>query len=158
MPKPPRCLIGLSAGTALPIFNVTGLVEVPLFEGGRQQARLAEADAQLRRARLEVEDLRAEIYYDIRTAFLDLESARQELEAATRSRTLASQQLTQSRDRFAAGVANNIEIIQAQEAVAVADEQYISALYGVNMAKALLAQSAGRAEDAVREYFGAPRP
>ena len=71
-----------------------------------------------------------------------------------RSRDLAAQQLTQARDRFAAGVANNIEVIQAQEAVTLANEQYISALYGYNVSKALLARSLGTAEEAVQKYLG----
>ena len=151
-------VIGLTAPTALSTFNVTGVVNVPLFEGGRQQGRLADADAELKRARLQAEDMRAEIYYDVRTAFLDLEATRAELQTATRSRELAALQLTQSRDRFAAGVASNIEVTQAQEAVAIADEQFISATYGVNMARAMLAQSTGRAEDAVVKYLGGSKP
>jgi outer membrane protein TolC len=78
------------------------------------------------------------------------------METATRARDLAAQQLEQSRDRFAAGVANNIEVVQAQEAVALATDQFISAVYDVNIAKAMLAQSVGTAEDAVRKYLGGP--
>jgi outer membrane protein TolC len=62
--------------------------------------------------------------------------------------------LTQSRDRFAAGVASNIEIVQAQEAVAETSEQYISALYSFNVAKALLARGLGVAEEATRQFLG----
>ena len=96
------------------------------------------------------------IYYQVRSAFLDLQATKEELETATSGRDLANQQLQQSRDRFAAGVASNIEVVQAQEAVALATDQYISALYGYNIAKALLAQSIGTAEDAVRKYLGGP--
>jgi outer membrane protein TolC len=148
--------IGLSAGTALNTFNVTGAVDVPIFEGGKQQARLAKADAELKRQQAQVEDMKASIYYDVRTAFLDLQATQEELQTATRSRELANQQLQQSRDRFAAGVASNIEVVQAQEAVALATDQYIGALYGFNIAKAMLAQSIGTAEDAVRKYLGGP--
>ena len=105
----------------------------------------------MKRQQAEVADLKAQVYYDVRTAFLDLESSREQMTTATRGRELAAQQLEQSRDRFAAGVANNIEVVQAQEAVALATDQYISAVYGVNIAKALLAQSVGTAEDAVRK-------
>jgi outer membrane protein TolC len=146
--------IGLTARSALPTFNVTAAVDIPLFEGGRLPARIAQADAELRQRRNEAEDLRAELYYDLQNAFLDLKATEAELQAATRSRALADQQLTQSRDRFAAGVASNIEVVQAQEAVALAGEQYINALYGFNVAKAMLARSLGSAEDAVRKYLG----
>jgi outer membrane protein TolC len=146
--------IGLTAGSALPTFSVTAAVTVPIFEGGRLQGRRLEADALLRQRRAEFDDLRAEIYYDVRTAFLDLQATGEELQTATRARQLAAQQLEQSRDRFAAGVANNIEVVQAQEAVTLANEQYIAARYGFNVAKALLARSLGTAESAVEKYLG----
>jgi outer membrane protein TolC len=148
--------IGLEAQTALPTFNITGAVDVPIFEAGRQQARLAQADAELKRQQAQVADLKSEVYYDVRNAFLDLQATREMLDTATRGRDLAAQQLEQSRDRFAAGVASNIEVVQAQEAVALATDQYISAIYGFNIAKAVLAQSVGTAEDAVRKYLGGP--
>ena len=147
-------LIGLAPSSSLSTFSVSGAVEVPIFQGGRTRGRVAEAEAELRTRRAEAEDLRAEIYYDVRSAFLDLQATSEELQATTRGRELAAQQLAQSRDRFAAGVANNIEVVQAQEAVTVANEQYIAALYGYNVSKALLARSLGSAEDAVERYLG----
>jgi outer membrane protein TolC len=146
--------IGLTLSTSLPTFNLTGAVDVPIFEGGRLQGRLAEADAELRERRAEAEDMKTEVYYDVRSAFLDLQSTEEELKAATRARELAALQLTQSRDRFAAGVVSNIEVVQAQEAVALASEQFINAEYGFNLAKAMLARSLGSAEDAVKAVLG----
>jgi outer membrane protein TolC len=146
--------IGLTLPTALPTFSVAGAVSVPIFQGGRTQGAVMVAEAEARQRRAEAEDMRAEIYYDVRTAFLDLTATGEELQTATRARELANQQLTQSRDRFAAGVANNVEVVQAQEAVALASEQYISALYGYNVSKAVLARSLGTAEDAVARYLG----
>jgi outer membrane protein TolC len=98
--------------------------------------------------------MRAEIDYDVRSAFLDLQSTSEQLEAATRARELSALQLTQSRDRFAAGVANNIEVIQAQEAVALANEQYIDAVFGYNLSKALLGRAVGTVEEAIAKYLG----
>jgi len=146
--------IGLQAGSALPTFNVVGALEVPIFEGGKVQARVAQADADLRMRRAEADDTKAEIYYDVRTAFLDLKATEEAMQTATRARELADQQLTQSRDRFAAGVASNIEVVESQEAVAQASEQYIAAVYGFNVAKAMLAESLGTAEEAVAKYLG----
>lgn len=145
--------IGLTPAAALPTFNVTGQVDVPLFKGATA-GRIAEADADLRSRRAEAEDLRAKVYYDVRSAFLDLEATAEELRAAERARDLAAQELTQARDRFAAGVTNNLEVVQGQQSVALASEQYISALYGYNVSKALLAQSLGSAESAIRKYLG----
>jgi outer membrane protein TolC len=146
--------IGLTAATARSTFTVIGAVNVPIFEGGRQRGRILEADADLRARRSEADDMRADIYYDVRSAFLDLQAIGEELQVATRARELVNQQLTQSRDRFAAGVASNIEVVQAQEAVALASEQYIDAFYGYQVAKGVLAQSLGTAEQAVAKYLG----
>ena len=150
--------IGLTAGTSLPTFNVTGAVEVPIFEGRRQDGRIAQADAELKRRTAELENLKATIYYDVRSAFLDLEASKQQVESATRGRQLADQQLQQSRDRFAAGVASNIEVVQAQEAVAVATEQAISAEYGLAIARALLAESTGSAEETLMRIVKGSNP
>ena len=98
--------------------------------------------------------MRADIYYDIRNAFLDMQATEEQLRTATEARELATQQLTQSRDRFQAGVASNIEVVQAQEAVTIASEQYIDASYGFLMAKAMLAGSLGIAEDEIKRYLG----
>jgi outer membrane protein TolC len=149
--------IGNTPGDAHGTFSVVGAVTVPIFQGGRTQGRLLQADAELRSRRAEAEDMRASVYYDVRSAFLDLQSSAEQLQVATRGRDLAQQQLTQARDRFAAGVTNNVEVIQAQEAVAESSEQYISALYSYNVAKALLARGLGVAEEAARQYLGGVR-
>src|SRR6185295_14299268 len=95
--------IGQTIPSAQSTFAVIGAVNVPIFQGGRARGHLLEADADLRRRRAEAEDLRASIYYDVRSAFLDVQATGEQLDVATRARDLASQQLTQARDRFAAG-------------------------------------------------------
>ena len=149
--------IGLTPGDAQGTFAVTGAVNVPIFQGGRTRGRLLEADADLRNRRTEAEDLKASIYYEVRGAFLDIEATAQQLSVAGKARDLAGQQLTQARDRFAAGVTSNIDVVQAQEAVAESSEQYIAALYGYNVSKAVLARGLGVAEDAVRQFLGGGR-
>jgi outer membrane protein TolC len=149
--------IGLSPCDSHGTVTVSGALQIPIFQGGRTHGRLLEADADLRARKSEAEDLKASIYYDVRTAFLDLQSTMDQLEVATKARDLASQQLTQSRDRFLAGVASNIEVIQAQESVAVANEQYISALYGYDLAKGALIRGVGTAESTLRQFLGGTR-
>lgn len=148
--------IGLTAASSLPTFNVTGAVDVPIFEGGRQKGRVALADAEFQRRNAELEDLRAKVYYDVRTAFLDVEATKEQFDTAVRGRELADQQLRQSRDRFAAGVASNLEVVQAQEAVALATELAISSEYGYSIAKAVLAESIGGAEAALINAIKGP--
>jgi outer membrane protein TolC len=149
--------IGLSASDAQVTYAVSGVVSIPIFQGGRFRGKLLEADADLRQRRAEAEDLKASIYYEIRTAFLDLEATAQQLKTATRARDLAAQQLVQARDRFAAGVASNIEVVQAQEAVAIANEQFISAQYGFDLAKGGLLKGIGTGEAVLRQLLGGAR-
>jgi outer membrane protein TolC len=149
--------IGLTVGSAQSTYNLVGAVKVPIFNGGRNYGRLLEADAELRARRAEAEDLKVGVYYDVRTAFLDLQAGDQLVKVAADARRLAADQLTQARDRFAAGVTDNIEVVQAQETVALASEQYIAGLYSYNFAKAALARALGVAEDAVRQYLGGSR-
>src|SRR5262245_2744828 len=148
--------LGLTPANSVNTYALVGAVNVPIFNG-RTRGRLSEADADLKMRRSEAEDLKASIYYDVRSAFLDLQSSAERLQVATRSRDLASQELTQARDRFSAGVTNNLEVIQAQESVALSSEQYIEALYGYNVAKALLARGLGIAEEATRQLLGGAR-
>jgi outer membrane protein TolC len=149
--------IGLSPSDAHATYSLTGAVTVPIFNGGRSRGRLLEADADLRTRRAEAEDLKAAIYYEVRAAFLDLAATAQQLEVAGRARDLAAQQLTQARDRFAAGVGNNIEVIQAQDAVAIATEQFIAAQYGSDLAKGALSRGIGSAEELLRQLLGGSR-
>jgi outer membrane protein TolC len=139
-------------------FAVVGAVNVPIFQAGRTRGRVIEAETDLKSRRAEAEDLRAAIYYDVKTAFMDLQASGEQLQVATSARDVAEMTLAQARDRFAAGVANNVEVVQAQEAVSRANEQYINALYLYNVGKAILARDLGDAEQAVRRYLGGPRP
>jgi outer membrane protein TolC len=108
-----------------------------------------QADADLVRRKADLADLRGRIAYEIRAAYLDLASAGQQTQVAKSTVGLAEQQLSQSQDRFAAGVTDNLEVVQAQEAVATANESYISSLYVYNAAKATLGRSIGNAEKTI---------
>jgi outer membrane protein TolC len=131
-------------------FSVTGAVNIPIYQGGRVRADVEAADAVLRQRKAEVEDLRGQIDAEVRTALTDLNSASRQVEVATKNVDLAKQELQQARDRFAAGVTNNLEVVQAQDAVALANENYISSLYYLNTAKASLLRSRGDAEQTIR--------
>jgi hypothetical protein len=72
------------------------------------------------------------------------------------NRDLAGETLQQARDRFAAGVADTVEVVQAQEAVAAAEQDYITALYAHNLAKASLARAMGQADQSIRQSLGRP--
>jgi outer membrane protein TolC len=149
--------IGVTPRDAKTTYTLASAVTVPIFNGNRTHGRLLQADADLRTRRAEAEDLRASIYYEVRAAFLDLETTRELLRVATTGRDLAAQQLAQARDRFAAGIANNVEVIQAQEAVALATEQFIAAQYGFNLAKGALVRGVGSSQAVLRQLIGGTR-
>jgi outer membrane protein TolC len=149
--------IGNTASTALPTFSVAASVRVPVFEGGRVQARVQKADAQLRQAEAGLADLRARVYYEVQTTLLDLKASEERVSVAESAYDLAGQQLTQARDRFSAGVAGNIDVTQAQEALARAAEDRIESLYEHNVSKAALARALGVAETSYREFLRGSR-
>jgi len=146
--------LGQTVADSHATFRVAATLKVPIFDGGKSTARRIETNAELKRRQAEVEDARGRVEYDVRAAFLDLRAAGQQLEAAQANVTLAGQELEQARDRFAAGVAGNIEVTQAQESVAIASESYIDALYAHNLAKASLARAVGTAEQSVKAFVG----
>ena len=116
-------------------------------------ARLHEAEATLEQRRAEARELQARIHYEVRAAFLDLSSAAARVETAQSAVELAGQQLQQAQDRFAAGVTGNIDVVQAQDALATSRESYTASVFDHNMAKALLARSLGLAEETYAEFL-----
>jgi len=132
---------------------VRGTLSIPIFQGGSVHGDVLQADAKLTQSRERLDNLRAQIDADVRTALLNLQSSAELVNVARSNITLGEETLVQSRDRFVAGVTDTVEVVQSQEAVASAHEQYISSLYGYNFAKISLARAIGIAENGVREYF-----
>ena len=145
--------IGVTPAQSNGTWQVNGGLNIPIFAGGKVHSDLLEADSQLKQARSQLGDLRGRIDYEVRSALLDLNSAADQVEVARSSVDLAEQTLTQSRDRFTAGVTDNLEVVQAQEAVAAAHESYIQSLYAHNLAKVELARAIGDAEQGVERYL-----
>jgi outer membrane protein TolC len=146
--------IGQTVETSHPTYTVGATVRMNIFDAGRTKARRIETLSALRQREAELNDFKSRVEYEVRAALLDVRAADQQLQAAQTNVQLASDELQQARDRFAAGVASNLEVTQAQESVATASENYISALYAHNLAKASLARSVGIAESAVMSYLG----
>jgi outer membrane protein TolC len=133
-------------------------LRLPIFQGGRVHGDVLRADASLQRAQQVLEDLRAQINQEVRDAYLDLEATAQEVSVEKNSVTLATETLRQSRDRFRSGVTDNIEVVQAQDALATANDAYIASLYSYNLAKISLARATGVAESRFAEYLqGEPK-
>jgi outer membrane protein TolC len=135
------------------VFDFRTTLTIPIFAGGVARADALQASAQLDQNRAKLENLRAQIDDDVQTALLNLQSSSEQVAVTLSNIDLAEQSLTQSRDRFAAGVTDTVEVVQAEEAVASAHESYISSLYSFNYAKISLARALGMAEEGVKEFF-----
>jgi len=144
---------GVNVGNSHGVFQVGATLAIPIFAGGRARADALEAESRLRQTRQQLENLRGQIDYDVRSALLDLTAAAEQVNVAKSSLDLANQTLEQARDRFTAGVADNLEVVQAQESVASANENYINSLYAHNLAKLSLARAIGFAEQGVKQYL-----
>jgi outer membrane protein TolC len=144
---------GSHPSTATQVFDVRGTLSIPIFQGNSVHGDVLQADARLLQTRERLDNLRAQIDADIRTALLNLQSSAELVNVARSNIDLAEETLLQSRDRFSAGVTDTVEVVQSQEAVASAHEQYISSLYSYNFAKISMARALGLAEQGVKEYF-----
>jgi outer membrane protein TolC len=145
--------IGVTPAHSNGTWQVNGGLNIPIFTGGKVHSDVLEADSQLKQARSQLGDLRGRIDYEVRSALLDMNSAAEQVEVTRSSVELAEEALTQSRDRFTAGVTDNLEVVQAQEAVASAHESYIQSLYAHNLSKVELARAIGDAEQGVKRYL-----
>jgi outer membrane protein TolC len=137
---------GLSLPRAIPSYVYQISLDVPLFTSGRIHAQIARSDLELKKVAQARVDLRDQIALEVKTAVARLQSARHEVEVANLGVKLSQEEVTQARDRFQAGVANNIEVISAQDALARANDNQIGALYGYNQSRADLAHAIGQTE------------
>jgi outer membrane protein TolC len=146
-------LAGAHPSTATAVADVHGTLSIPIFQGGSVHGDVLQANARLEQSRDRLENLRAQIDSDVRAAMLNLQSSAEQVNVARSNIDLAEETLVQSRDRFSAGVTDTVEVVQSQESVASAHEQYISSLYNYNYAKISLVRALGIAEQGVKEFF-----
>jgi outer membrane protein TolC len=146
--------IGPTIANSHGAYAVAASLNIPIFQAGRVRADVLAADALLQQRKSELESLRSGIDFELRAAFLDLQAAGQQVQVASSARALANQQMAQAQDRFSAGVTSNIEVVLAQEALAGANENYISSLYACHSAKASLARALGATEKYVKQFLG----
>jgi outer membrane protein TolC len=124
-----------------------------IFDGGRISGDIIQARAALKQRQDELADLGGQIDYQVRAALLDLQSAADQVTVARSNLDLANQTLTQAQDRFASGVTDTVEVVQAQGSVAVANDNLISALYAHNLSKVELARALGSAEQQLQKFM-----
>ncbi len=145
---------GTNLGNFNQVYTVSGQVSVPIFTGGRIKADIDQAQADLARRQAEYEDLKGRVAYDVRIAWLDLSASDSSVKIAERNKALSERALTQSTDRYTNGVTNYLEVVQAQEAMTLAGENYVQSLFSFNVALISLARAMGGADTGLPQLLG----
>ena len=145
---------GTTFGHSHGTFNFQAGVSIPIFTGGRIKGDIIEAEAAVRERKAEAENTRGQVDYDVRTAFLNLNAAKEQVDVARENVALANENLARSKDRFTSGVTDSVEVVQSEQSLASANDQYITSLYNHNLAKLMLARALGVARTGYRQYVG----
>lgn len=141
--------IGPEIVGALPTRSVGITLKVPVFDGGRRDARRAESLSQLRQEEIRSRDVKQQVELDVRLALDSIKSAASQVDTARDGLALAENELAQARRRYEGGVANSIEVTDAQTRLDRARDNSIAALYNYNLARLDLATATG----SIAEYL-----
>jgi outer membrane protein TolC len=147
--------VGPTFGHSHGDFTFQAGIRVPLFTGGRIKGDITQAEAELLQREAEAENIRGQIDYDVRTAFLNFNAAKEQVAVAKQNVELANESLARSKDRFTSGVTDSVEVVQAEQALASANDQFITSLYNHNFSKLSLARALGVARTNYEHYLGA---
>ena len=145
---------GATFGQSHGVFSFQAGVNLPIFTGGRIKGDITQAEAALRQRKAEAENVRGQIDYDVRTAFINLNAAKEQVDVAHQNVDLANDNVARSKERFAAGVTDSVEVVQSEQSLASANDQYITSLYSHNFAKLALARALGVARTNFSQYLG----
>jgi outer membrane protein TolC len=146
-------VIGTNPSQSHGTFLVAGSIRVPIWQGGRTKGQTEIAEAALAQRRAELEDVKDRIESEVRNAYLDMQASVSQVEVARKNIEVTTQNLDLTRQRFEAGVSDNVEVVQAQEALTTANTDYISSVFAHNLAKLTLARAIGRAAEALPQYL-----
>jgi outer membrane protein TolC len=147
-------VIGPTLGHSHGTFDVVGTASVPLFEEAKLRGDAQQAQSQLEQQQAQLSDLRGQISADVRNSILDIQAAAKQVAVSHSNVELATEALSEAQQRYAAGVADNLAVSQAQASMAQADDQYVSSLYQHNVAKLALARALGIAQTNYKDYVG----
>lgn len=146
-------VIGTNPSQSHGTFSVVGTVRVPIWQGGRTKGQTEVAEASLAQRRAELEDVKGRIESEVRNAYFDLQASVSQVEVARKNITVATQNLDLTRQRFEAGVSDNVEVVQSQEALSTANTDYINSVFSHNLAKLSLARAIGRAAESLPQFL-----
>ncbi len=148
--------IGINPGQSHETYTFVGTLRIPIWQGGKTEGEAQEADAALSQRRAELQDVHGRIEADVRDAFLDIKTAANQLDVARNNQNVARETLALTRQRFEAGIADAVEVTQAQEAVVSADLDYITSVFAHNLSKVALARAIGKAEERLGQFLQMP--
>jgi len=148
--------IGVNPAQLQTTYTATASLKIPIWQGGRTEGDIQQADAALAQRRAEYEDLKGQIESDVRSAYLDLQASASQVEVAQKNVEVNKEALELTRQKVEAGVIDNVQYVQAQEAVTNAEFDYINGVFAYNIAKLSLARAMGRAADVLPGAFKAP--
>jgi outer membrane protein TolC len=146
-------VIGTTPSQSHGTFSVTGTLRIPLWQGGRTEGDIEQAGAALAQRRAELEDVKSQIEAEVRNDYLDLLASASQVEVAGKNLETGKQTLELSRQRLQAGIATEVEVVQAQDGVASAELDYINSIFAHNLAKLSLARSLGSAGDNLQQFI-----
>ncbi len=136
--------IGLGIENTLPTRTLGVTLSVPLYDGGQREGRISESRSQVRQEQIRMKDVSDQVTLEVRDALLTIASAKQQVLVSQDGLRLALRELELARERFAVGVANNVEVTNAQTSVARARDNVIEALFNFNAARINLARAQGQ--------------
>jgi outer membrane protein TolC len=146
-------IIGTNPSQSHGTFSVVGTVRVPIWQGGRTKGQTEVAEAALAQRQAELEDLKGRIESEVRNAYFDLQAAASQVEVARKNIQVATQNLDLTGQKFEAGVSDNVEVVQSQEALSTANTDFINSVFAHNLAKLSLARAIGRASEALPQFL-----
>jgi outer membrane protein TolC len=145
--------IGLNPSQSHGTFTAAATLRIPIWQGGKTEGDIEQADAAWQQRKGELEDLRSKVESDVRDAFLDLQAAASQVEVAKNNQKVLRETLDLTRQRYEAGITDSVEVVQSQQSVASADLDFITSLFAHNLAKLSLARAIGQADQNLPQYL-----
>lgn len=139
-------------------FSIVGSVKIPIWQSGRIDGDIEQAQAALAQRQAELEDIRGQVETDVRKAYLDLESARSQVDVARENLQVNLENLELTQQRYEAGITDTVEVVRAHESIASAELDHINSVFGHNLAKLNLARAVGRAADNLSQFLEVRQP
>jgi len=145
--------IGTNPAQAAATFSAAATLNIPVWQGGRAEGDIKQAQASLAQRQAELEDLKSQVESDVRNAYLDLQAATNQAKLAQRNLQVTTETLDLTRQRFEAGVTDNVEVVQAQESLTSAELDNINSVFAHNVAKLSLARAIASAADNLQQFL-----